>query len=61
MRPIAAVVLDVGKTASAQHVIVALSDRPVEVRHGELVVLHVPVAHEVRGPGRLTGLLEVAR
>lgn len=56
-----AVVLDVGKTSGPEDVIIALANGPVEVRKSSLVVDDVGVAHEVRGPGRLARLLQVAR
>lgn len=55
-RPFAAVVLDVRETAGPKHVVIAVARGPIEVRHSALIVHHVDVADEVRGPGGLAGL-----
>jgi len=60
-RPLAAVILDVGETAGPKHVVITAARGPIEVRHSALIVHHVDVPHEVRGPGGLAALQQIAR
>lgn len=55
-RPLAAVILDVREAAGPKYVVIAAARRPIEVWHTSLIVHHVGVSDEVRGPGGLAGL-----
>lgn len=56
-----AVILDVGKTACSQYMVITISHWPIEVRHSLLIISNVGVTHEVRGPRGLVSLHQVAR
>lgn len=59
--PFRAVVLDVRKATGPKDMIVTASYGPIEVRHSFLIIQHVGVSHEVRGPGRLLWLRQITR
>lgn len=55
-RPPGTVILDVREAAGPKYVVIAAARRPIEVWQSSLIVHHVSVSNEVRGPGGLTGL-----